>query len=470
MTEHFSRYQPIIHDWCAFSDALTRPLPTCIWANALRLESGQLADVLRRDGLNFEPLAWLPGGLKLPPNFQPSRHWGYLAGLYHVQEEVSLLPVTLLDPQPGERVLDLCAAPGGKTAQIAVKMAQTGTVVANDIDKNRMRAVRHTVERLGLLNVSTTVCDGANYPKAAGLFDRVLVDVPCSCEGTSRKNSGVIASAGTGRAHKLSGGQRALLRKAVQLCRPGGRIVYATCTYAPEENEQVVDAILREAGDASLRLLPVAMPNFIAAPGLTEWDGQPLHPSLRHALRIWPHLNDTGGFFVAVLEKAGQPVPAAAGVEPVSFSTVPANLLAEIVGCFGISLDSQIVSFQRGRRAYLTNTDHYPPAQPAPDTTGLLLARTAVKYPKLSTSAAMLLGKMATMNFIEVDAAQAWAYFNREQFPVTAVQARFCLRQGYVLVQHQGYTLGVGVFFPGDDDGIVASLFPKAWQPNVGKI
>lgn len=468
MTNTFTRYQPIISDWCAFFDALARPLPTCIWANSLRITPAGLADVLRRDGIDFEPLAWLPGAFRLPPHFQPSRHWGYLAGLYHVQEEVSLLPATLLNPQPGERVLDLCAAPGGKTAQISVMMAQQGTVVANDIDLNRMRAVRHAVERLGLINISTTVSNGANYPKAAGQFDRVLVDAPCSCEGTTRKHSSGMNGAGVAVSLKLSGVQRALLRKAVQLCRPGGRIVYATCTYAPEENEQVVDAILRESGDAALRLLPVQLPNFAAEPGLTEWDGQPLHPSLRHALRVWPHLNDTGGFFVAVLEKPGDAAPAQDPAPPASFPPLSAGLLAEITGRFGLSPDAAAaMPYQQGRRrAYLVNKAHQPPAHPAPDATGLLLAKTAVKYPKLSTAAAMLLGHAATRNFIDVDAAQAGAYLNRQQFAVTAVQTAACQGQGYVLVRHQGFTLGVGVFFP--PQGLVASLFPKAWSPGSG--
>lgn len=464
----FSRYQPIIHDWCAFTDALARPLPTCIWANTLRISPAGLADVLRRDGIDFEPVVWQPGAFKLSPDFQPSRHWGYLAGLYHVQEEVSLLPVTLLNPQPGERVLDLCAAPGGKTAQISVAMTQQGTVLANDIDMNRMRAVRHAVERLGLINISTTVCNGANYPKAAGLFDRVLVDAPCSCEGTTRKNSS-MTGVGEAVSHKLSGVQRALLRKAVQLCRPGGRIVYATCTYAPEENEQVVDAILQEFGDAVLRLLPAHVLDFTAEPGLTEWNGQQLHPSLQHALRVWPHLNDTGGFFVAVLEKLGDSIEVEASGLPASFPLLPADLVAEVVGRFGIALDDAgaATPYQQGRRrAYLVNAEHRPPAQPAPDASGLLLAKTAVKFPKLSTAAAMLLGSAAAQNFVDVDEAQMWAYLNRKQFVVTAAQTAACREQGYVLVRHQGYTLGVGVFFPPEQ--LVASLFPKAWSPDKG--
>jgi len=99
-----------------------------------------------------------------------------------------MLPVSLLDPQPHERVLDLCAAPGSKTIQIGWAMKNTGTLIANDRDQGRIQALRQGLLRMGLMNVSTTVYDGVNYPKDAGYFDRILVDVPCSCEGTLRKN------------------------------------------------------------------------------------------------------------------------------------------------------------------------------------------------------------------------------------------------------------------------------------------
>jgi 16S rRNA C967 or C1407 C5-methylase (RsmB/RsmF family) len=102
-----------------------------------------------------------------------------------------------------------------------------------------------------------------------------------------------------------TGAQRAILRQAVRRCRPGGRIVYSTCTYAPEENEAIIDAVLRDVGPDTLHVGPARIDGVTGSPGLTEWKGQSFHPSLANALRIWPHQNDTGGFFVAVLEKAG---------------------------------------------------------------------------------------------------------------------------------------------------------------------
>ncbi len=193
MTNYFKRYESLVDDWTAFQNTITRPLPTCLWTNTLRTTPDELLKLMAADGIILKALNWSENGFRLPRQLSPGKLWQYLAGLYHVQEEVSMLPVKLLDPQPGERILDLCAAPGGKTAQIAVALNNEGTVIANDRVYQRMRAMGQTIDRLGLLNVSTTTFDGCSYPKAAGLFDRILVDVPCSCEGTSRKNPEVLS-------------------------------------------------------------------------------------------------------------------------------------------------------------------------------------------------------------------------------------------------------------------------------------
>ena len=482
MTEFsvFNRYQPIINNWETFCDILSQPLPTCVWTNTLRVTPLQLADIFAEDGVAVEPLPWLDGGFKLQEGFRPGRHWAYLVGLYQIQEEVSMLPVLLLDPQPGDRILDMCAAPGNKTAQISVKMDNKGTVAANDLSYGRMRAARQTLERLGLVNVSTAICNGTNYPKAAGLFDKVLVDGPCSCEGTSRKEPSILKRIGPDVSKKKSGLQRALLRKAVQLCKPGGKIVYSTCTYAPEENEMVVDAILSEYGPDKLQLVPAHIPHFAASEGVTEWNGQTLHSSLRGAMRVWPHQNDTGGFFIAVLERVDQESTFDNDVDTqqtaqtlFADTPIPADILPIISERFGIAPDvfSKYVLFKPGTRgAYLVNRENCPPTMPEPDAVGMLFMKTRVRYPKLSTAASMLLGPNATRNLIELDLRQTHAYLNRQTIGVSAEQARHCTGKGYVLLKHRGFVLGVGVFWPDEDNqgGTVESMFPKGWSPNGG--
>ncbi|MEA3336547.1 MAG: RNA methyltransferase [Chloroflexota bacterium] len=482
----FGRYRPIVGDWAAFQEALRRPLPTCIWTNTLRITPDRLAALLAQAGIQVEPLPWYPSAFKLAPDvlentqsiardFRPGRRWEFLAGLYHVQEEVSLLPVVLMDPQPGERVLDLCAAPGNKTAQAAVTMANRGTVVANDRSFLRMRATRQVLERLGLVTVSTVTSNGASFPGEAGLFDRILVDVPCTSEGTSRKKPAILDETGADRFRARSGIQRALLRRAVALCRPGGRIVYSTCTYAPEENEAVVDALLQESMTAEegplLRLLPARITGFHSSDGLTEWNGLRFHHSLQHTMRVWPHQNNSGGFFVALLEKEGVPA------EPQDMASAMAAdeedsspWLALLEERFGIP-STAFAGYRVLRRSRdgitVTSGDHQAPDRPKPDATGLFFMRTHMRYPKLTTGAAMLFGPAATRNVIELDEEQVQAYLARQTIAVSEAQSQRCTDTGYVLVRHQDAVLGVGLYFAQGTGmgGHVRSLYPKAWSP-----
>ena len=488
--EPFERYRPIVEGWEAFQEALRRPLPLCIWANPLRVEADRLASVLEAEGIRLRPVSWNPGAFRiLDRGVKPGRQWGFLAGLFQVQEEAAMLPVRILDPGPGERILDLCAAPGNKTAQLAVALANGGTVVANDRNPVRIRALRQVIDRLGLFNVSTTAWDGGGYPPEAGLFDRVLVDVPCTCEGTSRKSPEVLRDAGGERFRRMAGLQRALLRKAVQLCRPGGRVVYATCTYAPEENEGVVDWILRDDCPGWVRVVPARVPGVRCAEGLTAWRGRSFDPSLRQAMRVWPHQNDTGGFFVAALERLA-PVeeraspasahpdrparPRPADARPDRFPFGKAEMEPEALSIleerFGIRRPDYgpTAFFRRNARAgNVVCGDHQPPVRPDPEAIGMEFMRFGFRFPKISTGAAMAFGTKADRNRVPLNRAQVDAYMARREVRISEDQARDCTEMGYVMVEHEGFVLGVGLYRPDATSGrgVVESLFPKAWCP-----
>ena len=437
----------------------------------------------------------------------------------------------LLDPQPGERVLDLCAAPGNKTAQIATALNGNGTVIARELEIGRFPALRHAIERLGLLNVATSPGDGSAPDFLAGVigsFDAVLADVPCTSEGTSRKSRRVLRRCGPRSSNRMSGVQTRLLRAAVAACRPGGRVVYATCTYAPEENEAVVDAVLREAS-GSVKVRPARLEGLTCSPGLTAWEGQEFVPELTGALRIWPHQNDTGGFFIAVLDVVSSPPWRDEAAEELSESSSRGSVSREtasrkpassvdrdgrvatgegaradtqatdnrdsdnsdtddptqtkvlgepaddhpavlsVISHFGFpdSVFRTIRFVRRNRRGlHALAADHVPPVSSAPDCVGIFFVRIDGRVPKLSTAGALAFGAHATRHIVNVDAAGAAAYQARQDIVVPASDMVAVDFRGYVIVRHQGVPLGVGWVDDPDEEGRVrlSSQFPKGWS------
>jgi 16S rRNA C967 or C1407 C5-methylase (RsmB/RsmF family) len=245
---------------------------------------------------------------------KPGNLLAFGAGLYHVQEEAAAVPAVLLSSTltstrgegvVGARILDMCAAPGNKSAQLAQMVTEDGTIVANDVNERRFQGGIPTWERLGLANIAATVYDGRNLPRVGPVFDAVLVDAPCTGEGTCRRNPGALRPTSDAFKERLYETQAALLQRAVELCRPGGAILYCTCTFAPEENEMQVDRLIRGPQGDAVEPLPVEVPGLHMTPGLDRWADRTLDPATSMTARIWPHLNDTGGFFAAQFRKTG---------------------------------------------------------------------------------------------------------------------------------------------------------------------
>ncbi len=457
----FGRYRSIAGDFAAFTEALSTPLPRVVWAHPERIERAALAQLFAEEGIASAPLAWDEGALSLDTD-RPGKHWGHWAGLFHVQEAASLLPVRALDPRPGQRVLDLCAAPGGKTARIALALANRGTVVANDRSVDRLAALSVTVARLGLLNVTCTSGDGTSYPLEAGPFDRVLVDAPCSAEGNARKNAAWRAHDPAFRA-SITGTQRALLRRAALLCRPGGRVVYSTCTFAPEENEAVVDAIVREG---ALRVIPIgAIAGLASSPGLTEWEGARFAPELAHALRLWPHRSGTGGFFVALLERAPGPEAIVPAPAPPGVDARESATLRHFESAFGLGEAFAGLRFLgEGRYARVVARDHAPPAGARLVSTGLPISRNpSSDAPKLSTAGALAFGRRATSRVVELDREGAYAFQARDALAIPRGVLPG-VERGYVLARHGPHPLGCGRVSASETGRVIESEIPRAWS------
>lgn len=293
--DHLERYREIIPEFERFLAVQSLPLPVSARINTLKIDRSSLQGRLERQNIGYDSFGWYPLGLKIDLE-KPGKLLEYLLGYIHIQEEVSMVPPLVLDPKPGEEVLDLCAAPGGKTAQISQAMENRGLVFANEPSLARIAPLRSNCERLGAVNVAITRYDGRKFPEH--LFHRVLVDAPCSSEGRTRRDPDLLSRCSRKRSLDIQVLQIGLLRRAVRITRPGGVIVYSTCTYAPEENELVVQKVLDEA-----RLEQFSLPGLKGCPGITEWEGEELDEDLKHCARYYPHINDTGGFFVAKLIK-----------------------------------------------------------------------------------------------------------------------------------------------------------------------
>jgi NOL1/NOP2/sun family putative RNA methylase len=298
--EVLDRYESIVDDFDAFLAACARPLGMVVRTNTITATPNQVRTALDEEGVTATPVGWHDGLFALDTD-SPGRTWAHAHGWVHGQEEVSAIPPVVLDPEPGERVLDVCAAPGSKATQIAALMDDRGTVIANDDSLGRLSALRSNADRLGVTSLAVTNRDGRTLSLAPFGFDtvdRALVDVPCSCEGTIRKNPDALTDWHKGHVDSVAGLQKGLLTRAITQTRPGGTVVYSTCTFAPEENEAVVDHAVRTAD-----CRPVAFETPLdSRSGVTDWQDESYDDRLTRTKRFYPHHNDTGGFFCAKLE------------------------------------------------------------------------------------------------------------------------------------------------------------------------
>jgi NOL1/NOP2/sun family putative RNA methylase len=277
--------------------------------NRLKLDAAQWG-VLSSIGAGTRPIPWAPDGLYYAEGERPGKHPHYHAGLYYIQEPSAMAPVELLDVQPGQRVLDLCAAPGGKSTQIAGKLQGSGVLVTNDNARERTKALAKNIELAGVRNAvvlnEEPEAIAAVFPQ---WFDRILVDAPCSGEGMFRKDESMIADWEKHSIERCSVMQRDILRHASAMLAPGGRIVYSTCTFSPEENEQQIATFLAEHDDFDIEPVPQ---QFGWQPGRADLAGEAAQlgaerlQSIKGTVRLWPHLIEGEGHYAAVLIRRGQ--------------------------------------------------------------------------------------------------------------------------------------------------------------------
>lgn len=285
------RYRPIIDDWDAFVAASEQEPVPAVRRNPLK--AGDDFEQRLRDRFpSAEQADWHPDVYRLPGVETPGKSSLHWRGAYYVQEASAAVPVTVLDPQPGEHILDMAAAPGGKTTQIAAHLGNEGMVVANDPNPNRLQSLHANIYRTGAACATVTQYEGQHLPEDEQ-YDRVLVDAPCTGEGNQVRRDFTAASDDD--THGLASLQIQLLRKAAALVKDGGTVVYSTCTFAPAENEGVVSKALGET-DLALDRIEVDVPH---QRGVTGFEDETYPDAVRDTIRIYPHHMDAGGMYVA---------------------------------------------------------------------------------------------------------------------------------------------------------------------------
>ncbi|NOZ82422.1 MAG: NOL1/NOP2/sun family putative RNA methylase [Euryarchaeota archaeon] len=274
-----------------------RRLRQSIRINTLKAEFEVALENLRRR-FELEPVPWCREGFWVSGG-RVSTTLEHALGVVFIQEAASMLPVVALEVEPGMKVLDVAAAPGGKSTQIAQYMGNRGCLVANEPRTKRLSVLAANLQRCGVLIARVTQMDGRRFAEFPERFDRVLLDAPCSNAGMVRKSYRYLQAWGRRRAKKLSKLQKQLILAAYRALKPGGVLVYSTCTLEPIENEEVVDHLLR-CTDAEVEAVQLPLRSH---PPFEEFEGRSYTSEVRKCLRIHPQDNDTEGFFVARLRK-----------------------------------------------------------------------------------------------------------------------------------------------------------------------
>lgn len=286
-----------------FFDICKIRLRTSIRTNTLKITVNEIENRFKAKKWKFEKIPWCKNGFFINKRDIPIGNTiEHLLGYYYVQESASMIPPLFLKPQHDEVVLDMCASPGSKTTQICAMMQNKGLVVANEPDLHRMTILQTNLQRCGCKNVVVTRMNGIRFGNLKQKYDKILVDAPCSATGAIRKNFAIPLTWSKQAVNQLSHLQKKLVFSAMKCLRPNGVLVYSTCTLSPEENEEVVDYLIN---NFDVKIEKIKLHGLKGVKCITEWDNKKYHKDVKNCLRIYPHTNDTEGFFIARVVKNG---------------------------------------------------------------------------------------------------------------------------------------------------------------------
>ncbi len=416
------------------------PCRSGLRVNTLKLSAEHFSEIAP---YSLARIPWIANGYFYPEGISPAKHPFYFAGLYYLQEPSAMTPASLLPVSPGERVLDLCAAPGGKSTELAAKLSGSGILIANDISNSRAKALLKNIELFGVKNaVVLSEAPTKLAERFGGYFDKILVDAPCSGEGMFRKSPAIMKNweqYGTNYYNEL---QKQILPEAVKMLRPGGMLLYSTCTFSPKEDEGMVQFVLDHFDE--MELLP-ALPEKHPAEiyyscfcsGRPDWiENGNYREELTRTLRLWPHKISGEGHFIALFRKREgeneQNTYRSAQFTPAKLSVEAEEFLKML--SFPVDF-SQIM--EREKKLYLL-------PQELPDLSGLRLLRQGLLLGEEkkgrfepSQALAMALKKEEYPWVYSPKEADVIRYLKCETIEVDKIFA-----DGYVLVCAGGYPLG----------------------------
>lgn len=430
-------------EYDAFAACYDAPRALALRINAQKTDT---PPDLSRFGLSRVP--WASDGYYYAADTRPGLCAYHDAGLYYLQEPSAMAPAMLLDAQPGERVLDLCAAPGGKSTQLAGAMRGQGLLVCNEINAKRAQILSSNIERMGIANALVLNEHPAKLAaRFAGFFDRILVDAPCSGEGMFRKEPAAAAEWTPQTPESCAARQLEILQSAAVMLRPGGRLVYSTCTFSPEENEGTVCSFLRAQPDFSIE--PV--PDMPFCPGRPDWVTDPV-PGLEQTFRLWPHRLRGEGHYCAVLRKVDAGAAAVPSPEP--GAALPRELLAFAKDTGAALPEGRPVLF--GPSVYLA-----PEALPA--LAGLRVLRAGLQLGKLKPGRfepahawALWLKTAAQTHELTEGSVELARYLEGQTLPSA--------QRGWTLVRVDGLSLG----WAKGADGQLKNHYPRALRRHMG--
>lgn len=420
--------------------------------HGLRVNTAKISveEFLKIAPFQLRPVPWCPNGFYYDEKEQPAKHPYYYAGLYYIQEPSAMTPASVMPVEAGDRILDICAAPGGKSTELAAKLQGTGLLVSNDISNSRAKALLKNLELFGVPNIlvlsepSNVIAD--NFE---GFFDKILIDAPCSGEGMFRKSSSMIKAWENNGVDMFVNLQHSILKEMMKCLRPGGSMIYSTCTFSPEENEQAMDFLLELDSDLEL----IELPNYEGFDkGHPEWSLTG-NEDVTKCRRLWPHRIQGEGHFVALLHKKETQMPNAGNWYRPAKGKLPEEV-REFLSHIKWDFDESRMEIQKERLYYL-------PAQ-MPSVKGLRVLRNGLFLGEIkknrfepSQSLAMALRMEEYDNAVSLDVSdeRVIRYLKGETIELEG-------ENGLVLVGVDGYPLGWGKL----TNGTLKNKYLAGWR------